>query len=52
MTHYSYQDLLLTVFRPWLSQETTLLFPDSSGIAGGLSSSFPLVEVFSPSLLS
>lgn len=44
---------VLTFFSPWLvSQEATLLFPVSSGIDGGFSSSVPLADIFSPSLLS
>lgn len=44
---------LITFLSPWLvSQEATLLFPVSSGIDGGLSSSVPLAEMLIPSLLS
>lgn len=54
MEHYScFIHSVLTFFSPWLvSQEATLLFPDSSGMDGGFSSSVPLADALSPSLLS
>lgn len=53
MDYYSSFFSLLTFFSPWLvSQEATLLFPVSSGMDGGFSSSVPLAEALNPSLLS